>query len=123
MKKLSIVIVTYNASFDVERTLKSVFDQTFADFEVIIIDGGSKDDTLDIIKKFEIRIDYCVSEKDRGIYDAMNKGIEASKGEYVQFLNAGDYFVNENVLDEIFNDCSDQPTLIYGDINILHKLY
>ena len=120
MKKLSIIVVTYNASFDLERTLTSVFEQTFSDYEVVIIDGKSTDNTLEIVKKFEDKIDYWISEKDEGIYDAMNKGIEAARGEYLQFLNAGDYLIDPDVLSQIFCDYSHHPTLIYGDINILH---
>ena len=120
MKKLSIIIVTYNASFDLERTLESVFNQTFVNFELVIIDCESTDNTLEIVKKYEDKIDYWISEADSGIYDAMNKGLKVAKGEYVQFLNAGDFLVDENVLQQIFCDLFDSPTLIYGDINILH---
>ncbi len=94
MKKLSIIIVTFNASDDLGRTLQSVFEQTYTNYEVVIIDGESTDTTLEIIQTYEEKIDYWVSEKDSGIYAAMNKGIKVAKGEYLQFLNAGDYFVD-----------------------------
>ena len=120
MTKLSIIIVTYNASSDLRLTLKSIFSQTFSDYELVIIDGKSTDDTTSIIEKQADKLAYWVSEKDKGIYDAMNKGIKAAKGEYIQFLNAGDSFTGEQVLDQVFTTLEGQPTLIYGDINILH---
>lgn len=120
MNKLSIIIVTYNASADLVLTLKSIYSQSFNDYELVIIDGKSTDNTPDIIVKQAGKVAYWVSEKDKGIYDAMNKGIKAATGEYIQFLNAGDYFPTESVLDKIFSGIEGQPTLIYGDINILH---
>lgn len=120
MKKLSIIIVTRNAGSDLELTLKSIFSQVFNDYEIVIIDGKSTDGTLNLIATQAEKIAYFVSEKDKGIYDAMNKGIKASKGEYIQFLNAGDYFTNNKVLEQVFLNLQEQPTLIYGDINILH---
>ena len=120
MKKLSIIIVTLNASSDLDKTLKSIFDQSYSDYEIVIIDGQSTDDTLSIIQNFEPRIDYWTSEPDEGIYDAMNKGLAAATGEYVQFLNAGDCFVDGEVLGRVFSEVDHRPTLIYGAINILH---
>ena len=95
---VSIVTVVYNGENFLEETIKSVINQTYENIEYIIIDGGSTDGTVDIIKKYEDKINYWVSEKDAGIYDAMNKGIEAFKGDYINFLNAGDSYVNNEVL-------------------------
>jgi len=121
MPKLSIIAVTYNAGNVLNETLQSIFSQTFDDFELIIIDGESTDNTLDIVNQYSNRITQCISETDNGIYDAMNKGLSIASGEYIQFLNAGDYYCDNQVLADMFANTSfANPTLIYGDINILH---
>jgi len=117
--RLSVITVTYNAEAVLEKTLLSLFCQTFHDYELIIIDGSSNDSTVDIIKNYSDKISYQVSEKDNGIYDAMNKGMSVAKGEYIQFLNAGDYYSDNHVLEDIFSINSGNPDLIYGDINII----
>ena len=89
---ITVVTVVYNDRENLEETILSVINQTYDNVEYIIIDGGSTDGTLDIIKKYENSIDYWVSEKDNGIYDAMNKGIRLSTGVYCNLLNSGDYF-------------------------------
>lgn len=96
--KFSIITVTYNAGKSLETTLKSIREQTFKDFELILIDGRSTDETLDIINANMDIISSFISEKDKGIYDAMNKGIKLAKGEFSVFLNAGDEFYDEHVL-------------------------
>ena len=100
--KLSIITVNYNDAGGLERTIKSVISQTFHDYEFIIIDGGSTDDSVNIIKKYESHIDYWVSEHDGGIYAGMNKGLRQAKGEYVNFMNGGDCYHSEDVLEKIF---------------------
>ena len=100
--KLSIITVNYNDAGGLERTIKSVISQTFHDYEFIIIDGGSTDDSVNIIKKYESHIDYWVSEHDGGIYTGMNKGLRQAKGEYVNFMNGGDCYHSEDVLEKIF---------------------
>lgn len=90
--KFSIITVVYNAEASIEKTIQSVIEQQYEGIEFIIIDGGSTDGTLEILKKYEKHIDYWISESDEGIYDAMNKGMKIAKGEGVLFLNAGDYF-------------------------------
>ena len=89
---ISIITVTFNASKCIEKTIKSVLAQSFQDWEYIIIDGGSKDGTVDIIKQYADRLTYWVSEPDKGIYDAMNKGIAHASGELIGIVNAGDYY-------------------------------
>ncbi len=114
---LSLITVCYNAAEVLENTLLSAMNQTFQDFELVIIDGGSKDNTLEIAKKFSPKIGYIVSEKDSGIYDAMNKGIKAAKGKWVYFLNAGDAFYSPNVLSNIFDkQLPANIELLYGQI-------
>lgn len=100
--KLSIVTVNYNDAAGLERTIKSVLCQTFRDFEFIIIDGGSTDGSVDVIKRYEGRIDYWVSERDGGIYPGMNKGLRQARGEYVNFMNGGDCYHSADVLEKIF---------------------
>jgi glycosyltransferase involved in cell wall biosynthesis len=95
---LSIITINYNDALGLEKTINSVVNQTWNEFEYIIIDGGSSDDSLNVIEKNKNEIAYFVSENDKGIYNAMNKGILAAKGQYVLFLNSGDFLINELVL-------------------------
>ncbi len=99
--KYSIITINYNNRDGLERTIKSVVNQTYQDFEYIIIDGGSTDGSVDVIKKYADRIDYWVSESDKGIYNAMNKGILQAHGEYLNFMNSGDCFYDDEVLKRI----------------------
>lgn len=107
--KLSIITVNLNDKTGLEKTIKSVISQSFSDFEFIIIDGESIDGSIDIINQYKSKVSYWVSEKDSGIYNAMNKGIRQAKGEYLYFLNSGDALHNENVLHDIFNDDPHEP--------------
>jgi len=102
MKKLSIITINYNNKNGLEKTIKSVINQTFDNFEYIIIDGGSNDESVDIIKKYTNKIDFWISEPDKGIYNAMNKGISHAHGKYLNFMNSGDIFYNNNVLKNLF---------------------
>ena len=101
--KLSIITVNYNNKEGLRRTIDSVLHQTFHDFEFIIIDGGSTDGSKDIIKEYDSQIDYWVSEPDGGIYQGMNKGIKKATGEYLNFMNSGDCFYNDIVLQNVFD--------------------
>jgi len=112
--KISIITITYNAVSVLEETILSVINQTYDNIEYIIIDGGSTDGTFDIIKKYEDKIDYWVSESDRGIYDAMNKGIDQATGEWILFLNSGDLLYKNNTIDNVFKN-QYSVGLIYGD--------
>ena len=100
--KLSIITVNYNDATGLERTIQSVISQTYRDFEFIVIDGGSTDFSVDVIKKYSKNIDYWVSEKDGGIYPGMNKGLRQAKGDYVNFMNGGDCYHSTTVLEQIF---------------------
>lgn len=116
MPKVSIITVTYNAVSFVEETILSVLGQDFHDYEYLVVDGGSTDGTLEILKKYEGWLHF-ISEPDKGIYDAMNKGIARSTGEWLYFLNAGDAFYSPGVLGEIFTEANVQNNLlIYGDV-------
>lgn len=96
--KVSIITVNYNDKAGLESTICSVLNQNCSDFEYIIIDGGSTDGSLDVIKQYSGNINYWISERDRGIYHAMNKGIVQAHGDYCLFLNSGDSFCHESVL-------------------------
>ncbi len=111
--KVSVVTVCYNAGDILEDTIKSVVSQTYGDMEYIIIDGASKDGTVDVIKKYSDKIAYWVSEHDKGIYDAMNKGIAAATGEYIIFMNAGDRFANSRVVENVASKLNG-PTVVSG---------
>lgn len=118
---ISIVTVVYNASKVLERTLRSAVAQSYPHIELVIIDGGSTDGTLDIAKSFASSIGTLISEKDKGIYDAMNKGIEAAKGEWIYFLNAGDAFFDDKVLDDIFSSDHSSVDLIYAKVQTINE--
>lgn len=100
---ISVVTVCYNAVNEIEKTMLSVLNQTYDNIEYIVIDGGSKDGSVDIIKKYADRIAYWVSEPDKGIYDAMNKGILVAKGEWINFMNAGDRFYDKNSILNLYS--------------------
>lgn len=114
---VTIITVVFNGELFLEETILSVIKQTYDNVEYIIIDGGSTDSTLEIIKKYENYIDYWVSEKDCGIYDAMNKGIMLAAGEWINFMNAGDRFFESDIIAEIFrNSYSSEVNVLYGDV-------
>lgn len=113
--KITVVTITYNAEKFLEDTILSVINQDYPNIEYIIIDGDSKDSTIDIIKKYEKHISCWISEPDNGIYDAMNKGIDKATGEWINFMNAGDSFVDNTIISKIFNTNKNQYDLIYGD--------
>ena len=116
---ISIITVIYNDGKKLEETILSILSQTYDNLEFIIIDGSSTDGTIDIIKKYEDKIDYWISEKDSGIFDAMNKGILAAKGDYINFMNAGDFFIRKNLVKEIVDILnSEEIDFLYGDVNV-----
>ena len=113
MPKLSIITVNLNDKKGLEKTMNSVFTQSFTDYEYIVIDGGSTDGSLDVIDRNKNRISRWISEPDSGIYNAMNKGIGMASGEYLCFLNAGDWYV-EDILSRVFTVGQDAD-ILYGD--------
>lgn len=113
--KISIVMVVYNAAESIARTLNSIIEQTYDELELIVIDGGSTDSTLSIIDKYKNNITLLISERDNGIYDAMNKGVRHATGVYTTFLNAGDVYYSDNCLTEMFRDKTvKQFDVVYG---------
>src|SRR5574339_979809 len=101
MTKISIITVNYNDKAGLEKTLRSVTSQTLKDFEYVVIDGGSNDGSKELIESYADKIDYWVSEPDKGVYSAMNKGIKAATGEFVIFMNGGDLFYDTQVLENV----------------------
>ena len=114
--KLSIITVNYNNKQGLEKTINSVVNQSFTDFEYVIIDGKSTNGDQEIIKKYESKIDYWVSETDLGIYNAMNKGIKAATGEYVLFMNSGDCFFDKDVLKKTIPFLESAVGFYYGNL-------
>lgn len=112
---ISIITVVFNGKSKIEKTIKSIIEQTYKPFEYIIIDGASNDGTLEIIKKYEKDISYWKSEVDKGLYDAMNKGLQAAKGEYVWFINAGDEIYSKDTLKEVMSSSAIPADVYYGE--------
>lgn len=116
--QLSIVTVCYNEK-DIGRTCESIVSQSCQDFEWIVVDGGSTDGSLEVIKHYKERIDILISEPDNGIYDAMNKGIRLAKGKWINFMNGGDTFADNCIVGDFLRFAGDNPAadVIYGDFN------
>lgn len=121
--KFSIITVTYNAESVLEDTIQSVISQTYHHVEYIIIDGASKDSTLSIINRYKDRITKVVSEPDKGLYDAMNKGMKQATGDYLCFLNAGDSFHADDTLQQIAHTIteSELPDVLYGETALVNS--
>lgn len=109
---LSIITINYNHKEGLSRTIDSVVSQSYQDFEYIIIDGGSKDGSRELIEQYQEHLSYCCSEPDKGVYNAMNKGIAQAHGEYLLFLNSGDFLWDKDVLQEVVNRDLDADILV-----------
>lgn len=119
---ISIITVTYNSASTVRYTFDSILSQTYHDIDYIVVDGGSQDGTVEIIKEYEKRFDgrmHWISEKDNGIYDAMNKGIRMAKGELVGILNSDDFFTSDDVLYTVAENLTEDLDAVYGDIHFV----
>lgn len=120
--KISIITVCYNSAETIEDTIQSVASQTYGNVEYIVVDGNSKDATLEIVKKYPNVISKWVSEKDNGIYDAMNKGISMATGDIIGILNADDVYTNSNVLSDVMKRFEDESVQgVYGDLKYVQK--
>jgi glycosyltransferase involved in cell wall biosynthesis len=114
---ISIIIPTYNSALSLSETLESIINQTYPHFQIIIVDGKSNDGTLDIINQYNRYITQWISEKDHGIYDAMNKGIAMSKGDYLYFMGSDDIFYSPHVLEKIFTESNNlNYEVVYGNV-------
>lgn len=114
-KNLSIITINYNQAAGLESTIQSVINQSYKNYEFIVIDGGSQDGSNEVISRYKKHISYVVSEKDKGIYDAQNKGIEQATGNYLLFLNAGDSLFDTTVLEQVCSTANNED-LIYGNV-------
>lgn len=121
--KISVITVCFNAKETIEDTFLSVFDQTYPDIELIVIDGGSTDGTLQVVEKHRDKIAYFTSEPDDGIYDAMNKGIKASGGDLLFFLNANDVFKDDKVLEKVTKVLEENADakILFGNVEYLSE--
>ena len=120
--KISVITVCYNAEKTIEDTIKSVINQDYKGLEYIIIDGASTDGTINIITEYQkIFPITLVSEKDEGIYDAMNKGTKLSSGNWINFMNAGDTFYNKDSISQIIPFLKDELDIVYGNTEIIYK--
>ena len=114
---VSIIVVTKNSATTLRKTLESIKAQTYKNVEVIAIDGASTDNTVAIFKKYKDILGYLVSEPDKGVYDAMNKGVKAAKGDIIYFLNSNDSFYNKDVLQKVIDEfIRTKALIVYGDI-------
>jgi glycosyltransferase len=119
--KISIITISFNAKATIEKTLQSVANQSYKNIEHIIVDGGSKDNTIDICNSYS-HISKIISEPDKGVYDAFNKGLKLAKGDIIGFLNADDTFYNENSIQEIvaaFNQ--NNVSIVYGNLDYINE--
>ncbi|MDD3465752.1 MAG: glycosyltransferase family 2 protein [Campylobacterales bacterium] len=122
---VSVITVVFNGKNYLEQTIQSVLSQTYDNIEYIVIDGGSTDGTIEIVRKYKDKISYLISEPDNGIFDAMNKGASIATREYIYYLNAGDAFYSDNTLFDVVNHLNDNKvnthTLLVGNVLLTHN--
>lgn len=119
--KVTVVTAVLNDAGHIEQTILSVISQTDIEIEYIIVDGGSKDGTLELVGKYKDKISLLISEPDRGVYDAMNKGIKYSTGDFVYFLNSGDVLLNPSILSKIkLEELKERNAIIYGNVVVAY---
>lgn len=118
MNKISIVTVTFNCCSSISTTIKSIIEQKYDNKEIIVIDGGSTDGTISILQKYKHQLDVFISEQDKGIFDAMNKAIKKASGDWIIFINSGDYFIDSMVLSDFFShsNYAENVGVVFGDI-------
>lgn len=118
--RLSIITVNYNNKDGLQKTISSIISQTYKDYEWIVIDGGSTDGSKELLEENRQHFSYWVSEPDKGVYNAMNKGLSHVRGEYVNFMNSGDVFYENTTLEKVFNE-SLEGDIVYGDWYLIKK--
>lgn len=118
---MSIITVSLNSVKDIAHTIKSVLNQTYENIEFIIIDGGSTDGTIDVIRSYNDRLAYWLSEPDRGIYHAMNKGIMQASGDWINFMNAGDIFYQPYTVESVLQSGHEKADIFYGNNEIVYS--
>ncbi len=112
---ITVVTVVRNSAPELGKTVESVINQTYENIEYIIVDGASTDGTIDIIKKYDAHIDYWISEKDNGVYEGMNKAIDLAQGDWINFMNAGDWFYKPDIVQTTFTHYPEDADFLYGD--------
>jgi glycosyltransferase involved in cell wall biosynthesis len=120
--RISVITVVFNGEKFIERTFSSIASQTYRNIEYIVIDGASTDRTLELINEYQSIIHKWISEPDKGLYDAMNKGLALATGEYICFLNSGDQFCSKDTLENVFENLDQLPDVIYGETMIVDDL-
>lgn len=121
--KISLITVTYNSGTTLRDTIQSVLAQTYRNVEYIVVDGLSKDNTIDIVREYEPQFEgrmKWISEKDKGLYDAMNKGVGMATGDVVGILNSDDFFTTNDVLEKVAAGFDEQTDAVYGDLHYVH---
>lgn len=121
--KISLITVTYNSGATLRDTIQSVLAQTYTNVEYIVVDGLSKDNTMDIVREYEPQFEgrmKWISEKDKGLYDAMNKGVRMATGDVVGILNSDDFFTANDVLEKVAAGFDEQTDAVYGDLHYVH---
>lgn len=116
---ISIITVVYNSAGFIEKTIQEVINQSYPNIEYLIIDGGSTDGTIELLRKYNEYIYFWISEKDNGLYDAMNKGMENASGDYLWFINSGDMPFDLTVLDSVFRNKKQLADIYYGETEII----
>lgn len=119
--KVSIITVVYNSRDALKATIDNITAQTYPNIEYIVIDGGSTDGSVQIAEEYKDYIDHYVSEKDKGLYDAMNKGLRAATGEFVWFINTGDYIENNSILMHLYEHWGLMDDVYYGETNFIDE--
>jgi glycosyltransferase involved in cell wall biosynthesis len=119
--KLSVVTIVFNNVLDIERTLRSVIGQSYSNIEYIVVDGASNDGTLEILERYRSDLAKLISEKDKGIYDAMNKGLAQSTGDYVIFMNSGDEFFDLQTVEKVFSKQPEWADIYYGETVLINE--
>lgn len=118
---ISVITVVFNSEKLIDITIQSVLEQDYPNIEYIIIDGGSSDGTIKHIKKYRKKITHLISESDKGIYDAMNKGIFFAEGDWINFLNAGDYFISKDTISKLVTNIRESSDIVYGSVGIIYS--
>ncbi|MEM7102981.1 MAG: glycosyltransferase family 2 protein [Bacteroidota bacterium] len=117
--KVSIITITYNAESLLPGTMESVFEQSYTNIEYVIVDGASTDDTVALIRANAEKISQWISEPDKGLYDAMNKGLELAKGDFVLFLNAGDHLHETETIEKVFANADKNTDILFGEVMLV----